>query len=481
MTTTTPTATSSSQITLALGGGSGIDTTTIVQALVNAQFAGKTSALTKKSTAVTAQISDVAKLQSGITGFSSALGTLARGGTLLTQPTSSNTAVASLTAVIGSKIGSINASLTVSHLAAAQVATTTTPVASRTTSVGTGNLTLTFGTATVDSGAMTAFHADSATPVTIAIDSAHQTLDGIASAINAAKAGVTASIITDSDGSARLTIKGATGSARAFTLSGDTPALSALNIGVGESATSIGSVAANAAFSLDGVAVERANNSFSDLIDGVKFTLTGAGTTTLGSSRPTSALTQAVNDYVETYNQLHSLIATATDPITGTLKGDTAAATMARALSKLPLTNLVTGGASGAPTTLAEIGVATNRDGSLSVRNDVLQKALTSFPDAVEAMFADGSGSSGHGISAALAAISANATSATSGLAGSTSRYNALQSTLSDQQDKLKTLQDNTKNRLTQQYSAMDSRVAAYKSTQTFLKAQIDAWNKPSN
>lgn len=480
-TTSSTTATSASQIALALGAGSGIDTAAIVTSLVNAQFAGKTAALTSKTTAVTAQISEVAKLQSGITGFASALTSLIKGGTLLNQPTSSNAAVAGVTTALSGKVGALDATLTVSHLAAAQTATTATPVASRSTAVGTGNLTLTFGTATVANGAMTGFVAGSVSPVSIAIDTAHQSLDGIASAINAAKAGVTATVVTDVDGTARLTLKGATGSAQAFTLSGDTTELSALNVGVGESATTIGSAATNAALSLDGVAVERATNSFSDLVDGVKFTLTGAGTTTLGASRPTSALTQAVNDYVDTYNQLHAIVVEATDPVNGTLKQDSATAALAKSLTALPLTNLVTGGDAGAPTTLAEIGVATNRDGTLSVRSDVLAKALATWPDAVEAMFADGTGASGHGIGAALSAISTSATSTTTGLAASTSRYTAVQSDIADQQDKLNTLEDATKTRLTQQYSAMDSQVAAYKSTQSFLTAQIAAWNKPTN
>ena len=480
-TTTTPTASSSSQIALALGAGSGIDSAAIVTSLVNAQFAGKISALTSKTNAATAQISEVAKLQSGITGFAAALTSLIKGGTLVNQPASSNSSVVSVTPVSGAKIGALNSTLTVSHLATAQAATTATPVASKTTTIGTGNLTLTFGTATVADGAMTAFAAGSATPVTIAIDSSHQTLSGIATAINAANAGVTASIITDVDGSARLSIKGATGSAQAFTLSGDTPALATLDIGVGEAGTTIGTPAVNAALTLDGVSVERASNSFSDLIDGVKVNLTATGTTTLSSSRPTSALTQAVTDYVDTYNELHAIVVEATDAQNGTLNQDTATAALAHSLKTLSLTSLVTGAATDAPTTLAEIGVATNRDGTLSVRTDVLQKMLDKWPDAVEALFADGTGASGHGLGGALSAIATSATDTKTGLAASTSRYTAVKSDLADQQDKLNTLEDAAKTRLTQQYSAMDSQVAAYKSTQSFLTAQIAAWNKPDN
>jgi len=480
-TTATPTPSAASQIVKTLGSGSGVDTAAIVDALLQAQFAGKASAITSKTTAVTAQISEVSKLQSGISGFASALTSLIQGCSLVTQPTSSNSSVAAVTPIVGSTIGNLSATLNVTRLAAAQTATTATPVASRTTTIGTGNLTLTFGTATVANGAMTGFTAGAAAPISIAIDSTHQSLDGIASAINAAKAGVTASVITDVDGTARLTLKGATGSAQAFTLSGDTPALATLNIGVGETGTTIGSAATNAAVSLDGVSVERASNNISDLVAGVNLTLSATGTTTLGSSRPTSALTQAVNDYVSTYNELHAVIVEATDPKTGTLNQDSATATLARSLTALPLTNLVTGGAPGAPTTLAEIGVATNRDGTLTVKSDVLQKALTKWPDAVEAMFANGFGASGVGIGAALSAISDAALDSNTGLSASAIRYTAAKADLSDQQDKLTTQQDAAKTRLTQQYAAMDSQVAAYKSTQSFLTAQIAAWNKPNN
>ena len=165
----------------------------------------------------------------------------------------------------------------------------------------------------------------------------------------------------------------------------------------------------------------------------------------------------------------------------GTLKSDSPTSVLAASLSKLTLTNLVTGGVSGAPSTLAEIGVATNRDGTLSVRSDVLQKALATWPDAVEAIFANGSAATGQGIGGALNAISTAATDPTTGLAASTTKYTQVQSTIADQQTKLSAQEDTTKTRLTQQYSAMDSQVAAYKSTQSFLTAQIAAWNKPNS
>ena len=53
--------------------------------------------------------------------------------------------------------------------------------------------------------------------------------------------------------------------------------------------------------------------------------------------------------------------------------------------------------------------------------------------------------------------------------------------TVTDEQSDETTAEAATKTQLTQQYAAMDSKIAAYKSTQTFLTAQIAAWNKTTS
>lgn len=482
MTTTTsatPTPSSTASIISTLGAGSGIDTGSLVSQLVAAQFAAKNDTLTQKNDTLTAQISAVGQLQSGISSFASALQTLISGGTLSTQPTTSNGNVLSATTLSGAHIGSLSAQVEVTRLATAQSAASATSFASRTTTVGTGNLTLTLGSATVSNGAITAFAAGSVAPVTIAIDAAHNTLDGIASAINAAKAGVTASVITDADGTARLSLKGATGTAQGFTLSGSTPELAQFNVGVGQSATTIGSAALNAQLKLDGVAVERASNSVSDLITGVKLNLLSPSVgspVTIGSSSPTSALSQAVNDFVDTYNQFIAQVQTNTDAASGVLHQDSAVTTLKRTLSQLTLTKLTTNTTPGVPTTLAEIGVGTNRDGTLKINATQLSNALANYPDAVEAMFTNGATASGSGLGGALSTMSRNATDPTYGLAASTARYTAAQSNIADAEDKLKTDSDTMTTRLTKQFSSMDAIVASYKSTQAFLTQQMDAW-----
>ncbi|TPG20821.1 flagellar hook protein [Sphingomonas koreensis] len=491
-TSTTSTASATSQILTSLNAGSGIDTATLVDSLVSAQYALKEDQLTTQGNTLTAEISSVGTLQSGITGFASALSTLIKGGSLSTAPTSSNSGILNVSGLSGAKLQGLSAQIEVQQLAAAQSAATGI-IADPTAAIGTGKLTLTLGSATVANGQMTGFTAGAGTPVDITIDSSNSSLQGIAKAINAAKAGVTATIVTDSDGS-RLLLKGATGAAQAFTLTAaedsGAPGLSALNIGVGASGTTIGSTAQDAIVSLDGVPLKRSTNSFSDLITGVQMDLVSAqpGTVvTIGSSRPTAALSQSVSDFVDTFNQLLAQVNAATDPKTGDLNQDSAASTLKRSLGKLTLTQLIAPDGSGAPTTLAEIGIGTNRDGSLSVDADQLATALSQWPNQIEKMFANTTGTSsnsyimtGNGVLGALNYISTAASSATYGFGASLTKYQKAQTTLADQQTTLQGQEDDMRTRLTQQYASMDAKVASYKSTQDFLKQQIDAWNGTS-
>jgi len=233
---------------------------------------------------------------------------------------------------------------------------------------------------------------------------------------------------------------------------------------------------------VDGVTVERASNSISDLISGVKLDLAGVSTVpvTLGTKTPTDGLRQAAQDFVDTYNEVLSTLNTQLDPKTGPLKSDGAAQSLLRSLQTLTTRTLLTGAAANTPTTLGEIGIKTNRDGTLSVDDDTLTRALTNWPSSVEAIFSYSTASS-DGLTAAMQSISLNAGSTLYGLGASMTRYlqqqtdnSKAQSDLSDQSSAMST-------RLTQQFASMNAKVAAYKSTQTFLKNQIDAWNNQGN
>ncbi|WEK44651.1 MAG: flagellar filament capping protein FliD [Candidatus Sphingomonas colombiensis] len=478
-------ASAAQQLLSSLNSGSGVDTSSLVTSLVNAQFATKVAALKAKSDALTTKISDVATLKGQISDFAGALENLVKGGGLVSQPASSNTNVLGVTPLVGAKLNGLSASITVSQLAGAQTAVSAAPVSDRNAAIGTGQFTLTLGNATYNSdGSMASFAAGSGTPATITIDSSNNSLSGLAAAINKSGMGVTASIITDVDGSAYLSLKGASGATQAFTLNAttdDNGTLSAFNVGPG-GGMRIASGAQNAKLTLDGVAVERTSNSISDLVQGLQINLTGTSATpiTLSSSTPTTALTNAVNDLVDTYNQVFSALKAQVDPITGDLRADTATQTLYRSMRGLTTRTLIGNAAPGAPSTLADLGVVTNRDGSLSVDATKLTNAITNNPAGVEAIFAYATIGT-DGINAAMQSIKLNATSTLYGLGASTATYTKAQGTIATQQDDLTTKQQQMTDRLTQQFAAMNAKVASYKATQAYMTQQIDMWTKSGN
>lgn len=484
-TATTTTKTTTPNIANALGAGSGVDTTALVKSLVEAQFANKNALLTKKSETLTAQISAVSELKSGINEFASALQTLAETGGLSTQLSSSGSAVkVSLTS--GAKVSSLNASVSVARLASAQVAVTKESF-STTASVGTGTLQLRMGSVGSDG----TFTANSTTIPPITIDSGDATsLQKVADKITAAKAGVTASVVNDANGQ-RLVLRSTDGANQAFTLTATpdsgsaVPGLERLNVDFDTSTTDGAEVvtrAGNAVFSVDGVPMVSASNTITGT-DGVKMELkavTTDGPVTLSSSTPTDALKDAVNNVVAAYNQMLTSVNKATDAITGDLRADPAALALKRSLQKLTITDL-TGKTDGSPTTLASIGVATNNDGSLRVDKDLLSAALANNPQAVEAMFAAGTGTdqaTGTSLTATLNRINATAKSTTLGLGSSDKRYAEAQTVLAKEHAKVAEQTETTSTRMTQQFAASEARVAAYKAQQTFMENQIKMWTR---
>src|SRR6185312_37695 len=146
--------------------------------------------------------------------------------------TSSNTSVATATAAAGAVTGTH--SLTVANLAT---------VSSGSSNVlADGNTTFATGTLSIQVG--------SGAATNITVDSTNNTLNGIASAINAANAGVTASVISDANGSRLAVVSNTTGAPGDLTIT-DTSGL-----GLVKNVTGV-----NANYTLDGVSLASASNN----------------------------------------------------------------------------------------------------------------------------------------------------------------------------------------------------------------------------
>ena len=362
----------------ALGIGSGIDIKSLVNDLAAAAKGPREALIARREEANAAKVSKLAEMSSAIDNFSTALSTLISGGSLYAQPSVSDSSIISASAIAGRRLGTLASELEVIQLAKAQTVESAV-LASRTSPVGQGELTLT----------------TSAGSFAVTIDAANDTLDGLAEAINAEASGVKASVVVDSNG-ARLVLKGATGEAEAFTLSvPDGTATGLERFAYGPSVVggmTLAQEAQDAVVELDGVEVRRSTNSFSDLIDGVQIDLKKAAPGTIvaiGVTRPAASITQGVNDFVAAYNEVMSMIAEATAAGVsgegGPLRGDIGVREMQRQMRELPTKALVNQGTG--PRTLAEIGVRTNRDGTLGVDAGKLEAMLASDPEGVEALF----------------------------------------------------------------------------------------------
>ena len=364
-----------------LGIGSGIDTASLIDQLASASRTPKDTALKGKEDLNTAQISAISQASAAISGFSTALTQLISGGTLFTQPTVSDSNAVTATANPGARIGALSTQLEIRQLAQAQ-------------SLVSENLTDV--TSPIGKGVLTITTKNGAFPVTI--DDSNNNMIGLARAINLAGSGVTASIVEDTDG-ARLVLKSATGAQQAFTVAAGVGAEAGLSRFNYDPLISGGMTRAqqaqDALLRLDGVDVSRSSNTVTDLIDGVTLQLKTAkpGTTiALGSSRPTAALKQAVTDFVDTYNALRTTLDELTKAATGTtsagpLRSDTGIRTLRNELGRITGTRLASGGSI---STIAEVGVATQRDGTLVVNSARLDAILASDPDSVEALFNPG-------------------------------------------------------------------------------------------
>ncbi|HAF41857.1 MAG TPA: flagellar hook protein [Sphingobium sp.] len=462
-----------SSILTALGAGSGIDTSALVSSLVSATREPKESAITSRQSLNSSRISALASAISSLDTFADALTEVLSGTDYTGTASSNDSSIASVSLLSGGSPAGLPAQLTVEQLATARVlSSSAVSGATGSTAIGTGSFTI-----TTASGGTT----------TITIDSTNNSYAGLASAINAANSGVTARVVTDASGT-RLVFKGETGADNDFSIgvaaddSGS--ALAGLGWSGTDSATMTGSSAPqNAKITLDGVAYEYASNTVDGAIDYLRIDLNKAspGTiVTLSMSQPTAGLSDLLKEFVDAYNTLISALNTATAAGTdssnaGVLSGVSGVRDMKRQLAALTSTEL---NSTGTYKTLADIGVTTNRDGTLSLDTDRLASALENDPEGVTNMVNPKvSTTANPGLSALMDTVRDNIEKDDGPLTLAQERYEALSDEFTEQLEKLDTQMADYEDHLTTIYAAMETRLSALKATQSYLEQQIEVWN----
>lgn len=234
---------------------------------------------------------------------------------------------------------------------------------------------------------------------TIAIDETNNSLDGIRDAINAAKIGITASVVNDgSEAPYRLLLNadtpGANSNMRIVVGGGDaglTRLLSQDPTGTQNLSEIV--AAKDASLTIDGIKVSKPGNVINDVIPGVTITLLKPtnSTASLDVARDVATVKTSVEDFVKSYNELKKVITDLTAYNAATkkgaaLQGDSAMRSLDSQIDAILSTPLST--PAGSMTTLSQIGVSRQANGSLAIDATKLSTALGTKFDEVAGLFA---------------------------------------------------------------------------------------------
>ncbi|MBX8576383.1 flagellar filament capping protein FliD [Pseudomonas cichorii] len=478
-------------ITASTGLNSGLDIKAIVGVIIDTEKAAKQNQITKQ-TSVTKGASDgVDQLTAALSAFQTAMTALKSTTTPAFQgfaATSANESVVKATA--GNAAVSGTYSLNVSQLATSSKVATAALSASQTSAIPSGTLKITQN-GTIHEVKITA------------TSTLQQVRDTINSSLQGK--GITANIITDSNGSRLVYSSTTTGKGSDISVDGGTD-LSMLSVDGTKlmSATStsndangnpipgagaISDFAKDAEFTIDGLKITSATNTVSNAVSGLTFELVAKSadanaSTTITVATNTEGLKTSLQTFVDSYNTLAKLVTTLTK---GTVSADgksfTAAAmtgdSTPRALLAVVRNQIATATSSSGLGSLAQLGITTQqKDGTLALNTTVFTTALNDkkFGGEIQQLFT-GSG----GLIERMEKSLEPYTKSGGILATKKTMLTQVQTRLSAEQEALDRRIETLTNTLTTKYNAMDLAVGKLKATATSITSIFEAMNAQKN
>jgi len=228
----------------------------------------------------------------------------------------------------------------------------------------------------------------------ITVDSTNNTLTGIADAINQADVGATASVINDGSGYRLIVVSDESGTDNAITMtpSGGVSLVFSDMQAAEDAEIKLGSGAG-------AITITSSSNEVEDVIEGVTLNLVSESATpvTLNLTRDAADVEEDINAFIESYNTAMGLInqqfdLDANTGEAGILMGDRTLLSIQTYIQGLVVGSVAT---NGTYTSLANIGIEVNDDGSLSFDSDEFSTAIDTDYESVEALFRT-TGRTGH-------------------------------------------------------------------------------------
>ena len=296
------------------------------------------------------------------------------------------------------------------------------------------------------------------TPVPITITAgSNDSLNTLAGYINSQNLGVTASVVTDANGSRLALVSQSTGTSGALAITGN-------NTNLTFNAPSGGT---NASLTINGVPYSSTSNIITSAIPGVTLNLAAANqneTVQVTVGTDASAITGAINNFVSAYNQVigdinQEVTINPTTNTQGPLGTDSS-------LTDLQ-SSLLADAAYSPPSTsangyvnLAALGINTNDDGTLTVDSSQLASELSSNPSAVQSFFQN---TTNNGFANNFNADIANQTSPTTGPLNVDLAQNAAsQQNISTNITNFETQLTAQQTQLTSEFDAVNASLEAY-------------------
>lgn len=446
-----------------LGAGSGLDLSGLVDQLVTLERQSRSSRLNVNESRVQNQLSGFGQITGAASSFQDTLEPLEdlaayRGRAATTEEDGVFTATATAEAATG------RYAIEVVSLAQAQKVRTD-AFDSSIESIGTGTITISTG----------------AEAFSVTLDEEGGSLADIRDAINASaeNSSVTAGIVNSVDG-AHLILTGTdSGEDAAFSVAvaGGDGGLESLAFvaGGGASAFSEVNAAADAQLRIDGLEVSASSNIVNDAIEGVTINLLAAEEGTIQEvtiSFDREAAKEQINTFVQGYNNLLQTVGNQTsfNPETfqsGALFGDSAVRSLVSDVRGV--VNSLGTDPNVAIRSLAQIGITTELDGSLSIDDALLDDAMNTNFEEVGLLFAGE-----EGLSARLNTVLGGYLDSTGRL---TTRTDSLESRVEDlatQREALELRMESFEARIRRQFTGLDSLISELNNTSTFLTQQLD-------
>ena len=315
------------------------------------------------------------------------------------------------------------------------------------------------------------------------------TPQAIVDAVNDAEQGYTAKLVDTGAASDPYVIvfEGDTGADNAFTITATDSTTG--NPATGFSIASQVRTAADASLSLNGVAVTRSSNTITDLVNGATIRLNQifSGSAAINVTADTSQAKTALMDLVSTYNSTFELFRqlssneTSDDELVGSLSTDTNFRSIMTSIRRVVTSESSTG--TGSMTHLSSMGLSMTREGTLAIDETRLDSALSSsFDDLVTALTAGTNdqtpfGDASRGIAGDASALIQNFLKSTGSVSQSIVNAENRQSEYETRLAELEARMERVKERYVAQFSAMESIVSQMKSTGDYLTNQFKAMN----